>query len=198
MAETFSDNPMEEFERLLKLAEKNEISDPNAMSLATVDVEGRANVRIVLLKRYDERGFVFFTNLGSSKGEEFKTNKNLALCFHWKSLRKQVRVRGTATLIGHKEADEYYSTRPRLSRIGAWASSQSRPLKSKSLLIKLVAKYGAKYAVGPVPRPEYWSGIRLSPLQIEIWHDGANRLHDRFKYQRKSPDSEWQCQRLFP
>lgn len=184
-------------------AEKSEPNDANAMSLATVDGDGLPNVRMVLLKGVDEagtigRGFVFYTNFEGTKGREIIANPKVALGFHWKSLRKQVRVRGTVTVVSDEEADAYFASRARLSRIGAWASQQSRPLESKFALETQVAKYTAKFGVGDVPRPSYWSGFRVTPAEIEFWSDGAFRLHDRLVFRRASPDQPWSTARLYP
>ena len=149
------------------------------MALATVDADGMPDVRMVLLKGFDESGFVFYTNFESAKGQEILGSMKAAMCFHWKSLRRQVRVRGPVEIVSDAEADAYYATRPRGSRIGAWASKQSRPLESRFALEKAVAEYTARYAIGEIPRPKYWSGFRIVPQTIEFWHDRPFRLHDR-------------------
>lgn len=190
--------PFELFGEWLALAEKNEVNDPNAMSVATVDADGMPNVRMLLLKGVSPDGFVFYTNIESTKGREILAHPKVALCFHWKSLRRQVRVRGVVERVTEEQADEYYGSRPRKSRIGAWASKQSRPLESRFALEKEVAKYAAKYAVGDIPRPEYWTGFTLKPLEIEFWHDRAFRLHDRFVFKREDPTQDWQKERLYP
>ncbi|MTI18747.1 pyridoxamine 5'-phosphate oxidase [Rhodobacteraceae bacterium RKSG542] len=190
--------PFRLFGEWLKEAEKSEPNDPNAMALASVDPDGMPNVRMVLLKGFDDNGFVFYTNFESTKGHELLESGKAALCFHWKSLRRQVRVRGTLVKVGDEVADEYYASRPRSSRIGAWASKQSRPLESRFALEKEVARYAAKYAIGEIPRPQYWSGLCLQPLEIEFWHDRAYRLHDRFVLKRDTIDSEWNMTRLYP
>ena len=179
-------------------AQAQEINDPNAMALATVDETGLPNVRIVLLKDFGPKGFVFYTNFESAKGRELLASGKAALCFHWKSLRRQVRVRGGVTQVSEEEADAYFASRPRGSRIGAWASQQSRPLEGRFALEKAVALYAAKYAVGSVPRPEYWSGFRLAPVEIEFWHDRPFRLHDRTVFRRGSPVEPWRTAQLFP
>jgi pyridoxamine 5'-phosphate oxidase len=179
-------------------AQAQEINDPNAMALATVDETGLPNVRIVLLKDFGPKGFVFYTNFESAKGRELLASGKAALCFHWKSLRRQVRVRGGVTQVSEEEADAYFASRPRGSRIGAWASQQSRPLEGRFALEKAVALYAAKYAVGSVPRPEYWSGFRLAPVEIEFWHDRPFRLHDRTVFRRGSPGEPWRTAQLFP
>jgi pyridoxamine 5'-phosphate oxidase len=179
-------------------AKAKEINDPDAMALATVDETGLPNVRIVLLKDFGPDGFVFYTNFESAKGRELLASGKAALCFHWKSLRRQVRVRGGVTQVSEDEADAYFASRPRGSRIGAWASQQSRPLEGRFALEKAVALYAAKYAVGSVPRPECWSGFRLSPVEIEFWHDRPFRLHDRTVFRRASATEPWRTEQLFP
>lgn len=184
-------------------AEKHEINDPNAMALATVDATGLPNVRMVLLKGVDEaeepaRGFVFYTNYESAKGGELIANPKAALLFHWKSLRRQIRIRGIVSRVTGPEADAYFASRPRLSRIGAWASDQSRPLESRFALEKKVAEYTAKFHIGEIPRPEHWSGFRLTPLEIEFWHSRQFRLHDRIVYRRDAVGAPWRKQRLYP
>jgi pyridoxamine 5'-phosphate oxidase len=191
-----SAEPIALFGEWLKAAEGSEPNDPNAMALATVDGDGLPDVRMVLLKGFDAAGFVFFTNFESAKGRELLTNPKAALCFHWKSLRKQVRVRGPVTEVSAEEADAYFASRQRGSRIGAWASQQSRPLESRFALEKAVAAYTARYAIGEIPRPAYWSGFRLAPQEIEFWSDGTFRLHDRIKFVRNSEG--WGKTRLYP
>lgn len=192
------------FESWLTEASASEINDANGMALATVDARGVPDVRMVLLKGLDdadagaERGFVFYTNLESAKGVELQNNPVAALLFHWKSLRRQVRVRGTVSAVTAGEADAYFATRPRLSRIGAWASDQSRALESRFALEKAVAKYTAKFGVGEVPRPPHWSGFRITPLEIEFWHDRPFRLHDRIVFRRQDPGEGWTRTRLYP
>jgi pyridoxamine 5'-phosphate oxidase len=179
-------------------AAPNEPSDPNAMSLATVDGEGLPNVRMVLLKGFDERGFVFYTNFESAKGRELLAQPKAAMCFHWKSLRRQVRVRGNVETVSEEEADAYFASRPRDSRIGAWASKQSRPLESRFALERAVAKFAARHAVGAVPRPPVWSGFRVAPVSIEFWHDRPFRLHERVVFSRPTPATPWNKTRLYP
>jgi pyridoxamine 5'-phosphate oxidase len=191
-------DPFNLFGEWLKEAETSEPNDPNAMALATVDEEGLPNVRMVLLKGYDERGFVFYTNFESQKGQEILGTMKAALCFHWKSLRRSVRVRGLVEEVSKQEADQYFASRPRDSRIGAWASQQSRPLESRFALETAVALNTAKYAIGEVPRPSYWSGFRITPLSIEFWHDRPFRLHDRVVFRRSGETGDWTKARLYP
>lgn len=200
---TGAEEPFELFEAWFRDAMTHEPNDPNAMALATVDPEGLPNVRMVLLKGLDgrdrpDRGFVFFTNYESAKGRELLASHKAALCFHWKSLRRQVRVRGLVTEVAAEEADAYFATRARGSRIGAWASAQSRPLESRFALEKAVARYTAKHAIGEIPRPPYWSGFRVVPLEIEFWHDRPFRLHDRVQFRRADINSPWVRMRLYP
>src|SRR3954454_13831068 len=191
-------DPLTLFRHWLEEAGASEPNDPNAMALATVDEEDLPNVRMVLLKAADERGFVFYTNSESQKGRELLSAKKAALCFHWKSLRRQVRIRGPVETVTDAEADAYFASRARDSRIGAWASQQSRPLESRFALETAVAKYATKYALGAIPRPPYWSGFRVRPISIEFWHDRPFRLHDRIAFRRETPDSEWTKSRLYP
>ncbi len=190
--------PFELFGEWLSEASESEINDPTAMALATVDADGLPNVRMVLLKGFDERGFVFYTNFESAKGEELLGAHKAALCFHWKSLRRQIRIRGPVEQVSADEADEYYQSRPRGSRIGAWASKQSRPLESRFALEKEVARYTAKFAIGEIPRPDHWSGMRLNPTSIEFWHDRPFRLHDRVSFTRTTEGGDWTKTRLYP
>jgi pyridoxamine 5'-phosphate oxidase len=176
----------------------SEPNDPNAVALATVDEDGLPNVRMVLLKGFDERGFVFYTNFESRKGTEILAARKAAMCFHWKSLRRQVRIRGEVEIVSDAEADEYYASRPRGSRIGAWASKQSRPLESRFALEKAVAEYTARYAVGNIPRPAHWSGFRIRPVSIEFWHDRPFRLHDRVEFRRTADGKGWEKVRMYP
>jgi pyridoxamine 5'-phosphate oxidase len=190
--------PMVLFSEWLALAEESEPNDPTAMSLATADSAGMPNCRMVLMRRFDERGIVFFTNFESAKGNEILGNNKAAACFHWKSLRKSVRFRGTVERVSDAEADEYFYSRPRGSRIGAWASKQSRPLESRFALEKEVARFATKFGAGEIPRPQYWSGFRIRPLSVEFWSDGKFRLHDRHRFDRESLDGQWREVRLYP
>lgn len=195
---TQENEPFSLFGTWLKEAQATEINDPNALALATVDADGLPDVRMVLLKDFDERGFVFYTNFESHKGQEILGNMKAAMCFHWKTLRRQVRVRGPVEIVSNEEADEYYKTRARGSRIGAWASKQSRPLESRFALEKAVAEYTLKYAIGEIPRPAYWSGFRIKPTSIEFWKDGAFRLHDRIEFRRDEAAGDWTKVRMYP
>jgi pyridoxamine 5'-phosphate oxidase len=189
-------DPIALFGEWLAAAEAAEPNDPTATALATVDGDGLPNVRMVLLKGFDEAGFVFFTNFESAKGRELLANPKAALCFYWKSLGKQVRVRGPVSTVDAAEADAYFASRPRGSRIGAWASKQSRPLESRFALEKAVAVHAAKFGIGEIPRPDYWSGFRVAPTEMEFWSNGAFRLHDRIKFTRS--DGGWEKTRLYP
>jgi pyridoxamine 5'-phosphate oxidase len=193
-----ANDPFRLFHEWLEKASTSEPNDPNGMALATVDAQGLPDVRMVLLKGADERGFVFFTNLESAKGRELASNPRAALCFHWKSLRRQIRIRGPITLVSDAEADEYFATRARDSQIGAWASRQSRPLETRFELEREVARYAAKFGLGKVPRPPHWSGFRLAPVRIEFWRDRPFRLHDRLVFEREKPEGAWRTSRLFP
>ena len=200
---TASEDPFALFEGWLKDAAASEVNDPNGMALATVDAAGLPNVRMVLLKGLDTgadptRGFVFYTNLESAKGRELTECPRAALLFHWKSLRRQVRARGPVTRVSDEEADLYFASRPRLSRIGAWASDQSRPLESRFAFEKRVASFTAKFAAGDIPRPPNWSGFRLTPVEVEFWHDRPFRLHDRVVFRRADPTHAWTKTRLYP
>lgn len=193
---TVSGEPYALFAQWLADAGKSEPNDPNATALATVDTDGLPDVRMVLLKDFDEQGFVFYTNYESAKGQEILSTMKAALCFHWKSLRRQVRVRGLVETVSNAEADAYFASRPRGSRIGAWASAQSRPLESRFALEKSVAEYTARYAIGEIPRPPHWSGFRIKPVAIEFWHDRPFRLHDRVRFETEG--SGWKKTRLYP
>jgi len=193
-----NDDPFALFGAWFTEAEASEPNDPNAMALATVAADGTPSVRMVLLKGFDKTGFVFFTNLESRKGEQLKANPKAALCFHWKTLQRSVRVEGLVTPVSPAEADAYFATRARSSRVGAWASKQSRPLASRFDLERRIAEYTARFGLGEVPRPPFWSGFRLAPLRIEFWKNGAFRLHDRLVFTRADLAEGWTIERLFP
>lgn len=191
-------NPFALFELWKSEAAKTELNDPNAMSVASVDSDGMPNVRIVLLKDFDERGFTFYTNFESKKGQEILNHRKVALCFHWKSQRRQVRARGMIETVSEKEADAYFNSRARGSRIGAWASDQSRPLDSRETLVQRGKEMEARFDNQEIfPRPPHWSGFRLLPSELEFWQDGEFRLHDRARF-TKQEDGAWQGQRLYP
>jgi pyridoxamine 5'-phosphate oxidase len=195
---TAAEEPIAHFRAWFAEAKAQEPNDPDAMALATVDAAGMPNVRMVLLKSVDERGFAFYTNRESAKGEELAVNPRAALSFHWKSLRRQVRVRGDIVPVSEAEADAYFATRAKDSQIGAWASQQSRPLEGRFALEKEIARVAAKYVLSSVPRPPHWTGYRLRPLAIEFWRDRPFRLHDRLLYTRENLDAAWRTARLFP
>lgn len=191
------DDPFQIARSWLKEAEASEVNDPNAMALSTVDVSGMPNIRLVLLKDIEDDGFVFYTNYGSVKAQEIETTGRAAFVLHWKSLRRQVRVRGHVKREDGAKADAYYRSRSLQSRLGAWASRQSMPLSSRGALVAEVAKETARQGIDP-ERPEFWGGYRIAPVEIEFWADGAFRLHDRFRWTRNSVDSEWKVTRLNP
>jgi pyridoxamine 5'-phosphate oxidase len=191
-------DPFAVFEEWFAMARDGEPNDPHAMALATVDSAGMPDVRMVLLNARDRRGFCFFTNFESSKGEQLLASKKAALCFHWKSIRRQVRMRGPVEVVTESEADAYFATRPRQSQLGAHASRQSRPLTSKAELADRVNSLDANLGPDPVTRPAHWSGFRLLPTIIEFWKDGPFRLHDRMQFTRESPDAAWTRRRLYP
>ena len=191
------------FESWLKDAERHEPDDPNAMALATVDASGQPNVRMVLLKGLDppgrhDRGFVFYTNFNSAKGVELLATPKAALDFYWKSLHRQVRVRGTVAQVTPEEADAYFATRPRGAQIAAWASQQSNALESRFALEKAVALQAAKFHLGAVSRPPHWSGFRVTPLEMEFWHSRLSRLHERVVFRREKAGEHWIKSRLYP
>lgn len=191
------DNPFALARDWLAEAEAAEINDPNAVALATVDEDGLPNARMVLLKEIEDGGFVFYTNYGSAKGQEIAASGKAAFVMHWKSLRRQVRVRGITEREEGPQADEYYASRSLKSRLGAWASDQSQPLSSRSALMAEVAKITATKGPNP-PRPPFWGGIRILPLEIEFWADGMFRLHDRFVWRRATIHDAWKIERLNP
>jgi pyridoxamine 5'-phosphate oxidase len=191
-------DPVALFKHWFEEARNSEPNDPEAMALATVDAGGLPDSRMVLLKDFDENGLVFYTNEESAKGREMAATPKAAALFHWKSLRRQIRVRGLISLVSEETSDAYFRSRPRDSRIGAWASQQSRPLESRFAFEKQIALYAAKYAIGEVPRPAYWRGYRLTPLAFEFWRDRPFRLHDRIQFTREAPDAPWRSQQLYP
>ena len=191
------DDPIAIAARWLSEAKESEPNDPNAIALATADASGMPNVRMVLLKDIEADAFVFYTNYDSAKGQELALNPQAAFVLHWKSLHRQVRVRGSVTREDGAKADTYYKSRALQSRIGAWASEQSRPLSSRASLMAKVAKIGAAKGTNP-DRPPFWGGFRIAPVEIELWADGPFRLHDRFRYTRENGGAPWQKQRLSP
>jgi pyridoxamine 5'-phosphate oxidase len=195
---TLRDDPLALFDDWFAEARASEPNDPNAMSLATVDEAGLPDARMVLLKGHDARGFVFYTNFESAKGRELATNPKAAALFHWKSLRRQVRIRGSVSRVADAEADAYFNSRALESRLGACASDQSRPLDSRATLEAKVKALAARHPDGKVPRPAHWSGFRIAPLAIEFWRDGAHRLHDRVLFSRADASAPWRRQRLYP
>ena len=191
------DNPIELFKKWFSRAEENEINDPNAVAVATSDKSNQPNVRMVLLKGLNDQGFVFYTNFNSTKGRELKINQKASMCFHWKSLRRQVRVLGKVEEVTSKEADDYYNSRPYKNRISAWASSQSQPLDKRETFLDKIKEFEKKYPdANNVPRPPYWSGWRLIPNEIEFWLDGEGRIHERLIY--KNTGGNWSKEILYP
>lgn len=191
-------DPMEIFRAWMADAEPAELNDPNAMALATVDRDGLPDVRVVLLKAYDATGFVFYTNSRSQKGSELGENMQAAAVLHWKSLQRQVRLRGPVESVTAAEADAYFASRPRVSQLGAWASAQSRPLASRSVLEDAVAEAEARFADAEIPRPPHWTGYRIAPVHLEFWVAGQFRLHDRLAFDRDKPGDDWRSGRLYP
>jgi pyridoxamine 5'-phosphate oxidase len=195
---TEAEDPIALFQLWLEEAAAAEVNDPEAMALATVDEDGLPDARMVLCKGADARGLAFYGNVESAKGQELAAHPKAAALFHWKSLRRQARFRGPVSPLTEAEADSYFATRPRQSRIGAWASQQSRPLESRAALEASVESYAERFGDGDIPRPPYWRGWRLAPIEIEFWREGAFRLHDRVRFTRATFDSPWERRRLFP
>jgi pyridoxamine 5'-phosphate oxidase len=195
---TEADEPFRLFAEWFAEGQRAEPVNPDAMALATVDADGMPNVRMVLLKGFDERGFVFYTNLGSVKAHELDGALKAALTFYWKSLQRQVRVRGTVEPVSAGEADAYFASRSRMAQIGAWASKQSAALESRMAFEKAIARYAAKFAIGTVARPPFWSGYRVKPAEIEFWQERLYRLHDRVVFRRPDMQTAWTKTRLYP
>jgi pyridoxamine 5'-phosphate oxidase len=195
---TAADEPFALFAEWFAEACKSEPNDPNAMALSTVDASGLPDVRMVLMKGYDSDGFVFYSHIASQKGRELAANPKAGLLFHWKSLRRQVRIRGTVSQVADSEADAYFATRPKQAQLGAWASKQSEALESRFAFETAIAKFAAKYALSDVPRPPGWSGWRIAPLRFEFWHDRPFRLHDRIEFRREAAGAPWSKVRLYP
>jgi pyridoxamine 5'-phosphate oxidase len=193
-------DPLALFSAWFKEAEAKEINDPNGMALATTGADGMPDVRMVLLKDFGERGFVFYTNFDSAKGRDLRACPKAALLFHWKSLRRQVRIQGSVSEVSATEADAYFASRPRDAQIGAWASRQSQPMSGRHELEREVARYALKFGIGPVPRPPQWSGFRVSPERYEFWTDKPFRLHERLIFIRKesAEPASWRSEYLFP
>ena len=188
--------PIELFQEWFEEAKKSEINDPNAMNLATISFDGKPSSRIVLLKSYDDKGFVFYTNSNSKKGRAIQSNNSVALNFHWKTLQRQVRIEGNVTQISKAEADEYYNSRPLGSRIGAWASIQSEELDDRSTLTKRADEFEKKFSGNDVPRPPHWNGYLVTPVLIEFWQDMPFRLHDRLEFRKEN--ERWLTRKLYP
>jgi pyridoxamine 5'-phosphate oxidase len=195
---TQADEPLPLFAAWFAEAKQSEPVNPEAMALATVDADGLPNARMVLLKGFDERGFVFYTNADSIKGHELAAAPKAALTFYWKSLQRQVRLRGEVEIVSAAEADAYFATRSRMAQIGAWASKQSSALESRMAFEKAIAQYTAKFALGPVPRPHFWSGYRIAPAEIAFWLERLFRLHDRVVFRREGGAEAWTKTRLYP
>ena len=195
---TAADEPLRLFAAWFDEAKRSEPVNPEAMTLATVDPDGLPNARMVLLKGFDERGFVFYTNSESTKGHELAAAPRAALTFYWKSLQRQVRLRGTVEAVSNEEADAYFASRSRMAQIGAWASKQSTALESRLAFEKAIARFTAKFAIGTVPRPPHWCGYRVVPREIEFWQERQFRLHDRIAFARASLSAPWTKTRLYP
>ena len=195
---TQADEPVRLFAAWFAEAKRAEPVNPDAMTLATVDASGQPNARMVLLKGFDARGFVFYTNVDSAKGHELAAAPKAALTFYWKTLQRQVRARGTVAPVSKEEADAYFATRSRMAQIGAWASKQSSALESRMAFEKAIALSTAKFAIGTVPRPPFWSGYRVMPTEIEFWHERPFRLHDRIAFTRADLNAPWTKTRLYP
>ena len=195
---TKAGDPLALFKLWLGEAGASEINDPEAMTLATVDADSLPDARMILCKGADARGLVFYSNIDSAKGRELKTHPRAAALFHWKSLRRQARFRGAVAEVSAAESDAYFASRPRGSQIGAWASAQSRPLASRADLEAAVHAYELRFASAEVPRPEYWRGYRLEPVEIEFWRDRPSRLHERIMFTRSTPGSTWERRLLYP
>jgi pyridoxamine 5'-phosphate oxidase len=195
---TEADEPVRLFAAWFAEAKRAEPVNPEAMALATVAADGMPNVRMVLLKGFDERGFVFYTNLDSVKAHEINGAPKAALTFYWKSQQRQVRARGTVEAVSAAEADDYFASRSRMAQIGAWASKQSAPLESRMAFEKAIARTAAKFAIGTVPRPPFWSGYRVVPVEIEFWQERLYRLHDRVVFRRDGTTAPWSKTRLYP
>ena len=195
---TEADEPFRLFGTWFAEAKKAEPVNPDAMAVATVDAAGLPNVRMVLLKGFDQHGFVFYTNLGSVKAHELDGAPKAAVTFYWKALQRQVRARGTVEPVSAEEADAYFASRSRMAQIGAWASKQSAALESRMAFEKAIARHAAKFAVGTVPRPPNWSGFRVVPVQMEFWQERPFRLHDRIVFQRANAHAPWTKTRLYP
>jgi pyridoxamine 5'-phosphate oxidase len=198
MTDDAEDDPFALFARWFDEAKAAELNDPNAMAIATVDEGGLPDVRMVLMKGFDDAGFVFYTNTLSAKGRQLDHAGKAALLFHWKSLRRQVRARGTIARVTDAEADAYFASRPRDSRIGAWASEQSQPMEGRFALEKRVAEFALKFGIGEVPRPPHWTGYRLTPTSMEFWRDKPFRLHERLAFRRTDAADSWATSYLYP
>lgn len=195
---TEASEPLILFKEWFEEAIGKEPNDPSAMSVATVDQNQLPDVRMVLMKEYDEHGFVFYSNCESVKGQQLQANMQAAANFHWKSLRRQVRLRGPVEIVPASQSDAYFRSRARDARIGAWASQQSRPLESRFAFEKAIAKQALRFPAGEIPRPDYWIGYRIKPLEIEFWHDRPYRLHDRITFRRDALNQNWRKERLYP